>query len=345
MRNIFLLKNYREAFGNKYNAKPHHSGFDKNLTENYFKKNGYNPIFISPAEINFRNRDFKNELFLYTSTEDTGLLYKSYIEDIVLALSLAGAIVIPSYQFLHAHHNKVMMEFLRDQSKCDDIKNIVSKAFGTFEEFEKYNSFEENQWVIKKSHGASSLGVYLSRNNNELPKIIKKISYTGTMKELLIEKYRTKKYNEYRPVSLNRQKFIVQNFITGLQNDFKMLVFGHRYYVLERPTRKNDFRASGSGKAKYKWSIDANYPDEIFPFAKKVFDSFNVPMISLDIAFKDKKLYLLEFQFVGFGNSGQSKANEYFVMDNNNWIIKKDKLELEQVYVESIVNYINTNNL
>jgi len=46
---------------------------------------------------------------------------------------------------------------------------------------------------------------------------------------------------------LHRSKFIVQEFIPDLSNDWKVLVFWDKYYVLRRKNRPNDFRASGSG--------------------------------------------------------------------------------------------------
>lgn len=341
---IHLLLNYKGGFGNKFNAIPYHSGYDKNLLTECFANYGFDVVYLYPSEIDFRDDSIKNNIYLYSSMEDYFEQYKLYLDDILYALSLKGAIVLPEYKFAKAHHNKVFMEILRDMSPVKSIKNIHAQNFGALEEFR--NSFDQslcdNSWVIKSASGASSIGVRLSCNRDELYRSINKLSY---IKEPLNRRYREFirkiKYKDYQKTSTNRRKFIVQNFVEGLSNDWKVLVFGNKYYIVERPTRKNDFRASGSGKSRYHFGKSANIPDGIFDFAAQIYNSFNVPMISLDIAQKDGEFYLLEMQFVAFGNSGHYYSKEYFYKDGKVWKTKDNAQTIEEVYVESIVKYLN----
>ena len=105
MKNIYLLTNHRGAFGNKHKATPYHSGMNKEKLTNYFENQGYKAVFMSPSEIDFRNKKFKNNIVLYTTTEDNKEYYKLYIEDIVLGLEAIGAKVFPSFIHLKSHHN------------------------------------------------------------------------------------------------------------------------------------------------------------------------------------------------------------------------------------------------
>ena len=49
------------------------------------------------------------------------------------------------------------------------------------------------------------------------------------------------------------------------------------------------------GVNKYKYGSDCKYPNGIFDYAKSIFDSFDVPNLSVDIAYDGKNFYLLEF--------------------------------------------------
>ena len=96
-----------------------------------------------------------------------------------------------------------------------------------------------------------------------------------------IKRWRRRKMG-YVPYSMHRQKFLVQEFIPGLQGDFKVLVYWDRYYVVSRNNRPGDFRASGSGLLT--WPEDP--PGGLLEYAQRVFNHFRVPMISLDIAMR-----------------------------------------------------------
>ena len=59
MENIYLLTNHRGAFGNKYKATPYHSGMDKERLTTCFKRHNYNAVFMSPSELDFRDKKYK----------------------------------------------------------------------------------------------------------------------------------------------------------------------------------------------------------------------------------------------------------------------------------------------
>lgn len=339
MKRITLLTDYRGFFESKYTAVPYNSGMNKDLLKEYFKKNGYELDFMGFSEIDFRKTDYNGSCFLYTSSEDTGMSYKSYIEDIILGLTLNGARVVPEFKYLRANNNKVFMEILRDQALCKDMKNIRSSHFGSIEELFANSSKVPEISVMKPSEGAMSRGVSLAINKNELFKKVKKISRTKYWFREIWETGRSYKYPDYTKESKYRKKFIVQNFISGLSNDWKILIYDKKYFVLYRRNRANDFRASGGGLLSYKEEL----PEGMLNFAKKVYEEFNVPNLSIDVAFDGKQFYLIEFQALYFGTYTLEFSQFYFVQEQGEWEIKKEKSELEKVYAESVTVFMEKN--
>jgi hypothetical protein len=124
-------------------------------------------------------------------------------------------------------------------------------------------------------------------------------------------------------------------------NDYKILIYGNKFYPLYRQNRKNDFRASGSGLLSYPKVL----PDGLLEFAQKVFIYFNVPNISLDIAFNGKAFYVMEAQFLYFGTYTIEHSEFYFIKENGQWRIIEDRSSLEKEYVRSIVQYLKKNDL
>ena len=339
MRKIFLITDYKKQFGSKQRAEFYMSGFNKKLLSQRFEDLGYDAEYIEFTDVDFRAGDFNNQLVNYTSSEDPGLHYKNYIEDIIYGLHLHGAILLPEYKYLRATNNKVFMEILRDLSNLTEIKNIRTRTFGTVAELER--RAEDGSFVIKPSAGAMSRGVLLSKNKNELIRKAKKISRTRFLYSELWDLKNKIKHRKYIPHSLYRSKFIVQNFVQPLDNDWKVLVYGDKYYALNRKTRKNDFRASGSGLFHYSKEL----PEGLLDFARIIYKAMNVPQLSMDIAYDGREYYLLEFQAVYFGTKTLEFAEFYFQGSNSSWKTINGKSELEKVYAESIDHYIRENKL
>ena len=137
MKQIIVLTDYQEHFGSKYNAVPYNSGMDKKLLIECFAKYNIELVFMNFSKVHNYKMDFwKNKLVVYTSSEDYGYFYKSFIEDIICYLELVEACVIPSYKYLRANNNKVFMELLRHSFLEERLQNISSKVFGCLEELE-----------------------------------------------------------------------------------------------------------------------------------------------------------------------------------------------------------------
>ena len=118
------------------------------------------------------------------------------------------------------------MELLRDLSNNEAFQKIKSNGFGTFDEFQMSSLPSDKKYVIKKAAGATSKGVFLSSNKAELLKTVKKVSASPWTLDDFKDIVRPYIHKGYIKNSRNRKKFIIQNFIPNLKNDWKVLVFG-----------------------------------------------------------------------------------------------------------------------
>jgi len=343
-KEILILTDYKGVFGSKHFDTPYRSGFDKGLLKKYFKNFGYKVEFIKFSELDLKDLDLKSKIILYTSSEDLNSYYKSYIEDIILSCELKGAFVLPPYKYLRAHHNKVFMEMLRGICNLSDIKNIQAFQFGTLEEVLQNKNLRESQYpkVLKLAEGASGENVELVENYNDLIKKIKKICKTKNLYYDLWDYGRHLKHKGYILESKHRKKFVVQDFISGLKNDWKLYVFYDDIFIFYRPIfKRRKFKASGGGYDNYFYGAEANAPDGIFDFALKIRKEFDVPQLSLDIAYDGRSYYLFEFQFLYFGTAGIPYSKEYYSLENNKWVEKKMCYDQEFFYSKSICKYLD----
>jgi hypothetical protein len=331
---IFLIVDYRGHFYPSTRFKG--ASLNVETLKDYFKQYGYSLEVKTFIDIDFRSQNFRGQYILYQSSEDRDSLYKGYIEDILLGLQIQGAILIPDFFQFHAHNNKVFMEILRDISVHPGVKGIQSKGYGTLEDFVKDAKRWKGDIVMKPSSGAMSQGVkslstYSARINHA-----KMLSNSFNLIDAT--KYFLKQYirQDYRRESIHRRKFIVQNLIDHIPFDFKILVYGDKYYLLRRNNRKNDFRASGSGL--FEWI--ENPPEYLLDYAESVFKSFHCPFISLDVARGDNEFYLFEFQFLRFGQLTLEKSSYYFQKQADKWVLVHETPILEREVALSVAEYI-----
>lgn len=280
------------------------------------------------------NDNWKDKVIVYQSSEDRGLYYKDYIEDVLLVLEAAGAKILPNFHAFRAHHNKAFQELYRPIILPESF--ISSKVYGCIEDLvEQVNSIEF-PCVLKASQGAKSKTVSLCKNRNELIAKSKKLSacfnFTEWSKDLIksfIRPYHVR-------VSQHKVKFIVQKFIPGLTGDFKVLIYGNKCVAIERGVKEGDFRASGSGLMK----IDQEIPMQVISYAFELAKRFDVPYGSFDVALNNGEPELIEYQFVTFGTSTLFLSNRYYELKNAQITEIQGKLDLEQTIAEALVFYV-----
>lgn len=343
MTKIYALTDYKNQFGSKWKSKPYRSGYDKSLLVNYFSKYGFYIEFLQLKDVNSNHCDWNDKIIIYTSSEEVGLYYKDFIEDIIYGLENIGATVIPNYSFLRANNNKVFMEILLKQLLGEELLGRKTNVYGTCEELEQEVSQNKIIFpcVIKKASGAMSRGVYIAHHKDDLLKTAKKISrtphYFSEIKELL----RERKHPGYIKESKYQNKFIVQSYIPGLKNDWKVLIYGDHYYILKRGIKENDFRASGS-HYDYKAGAESEFPVHMLDTVKNIYDKLDVPHLSLDFAYDGNRCYVHEIQAVHFGTSTLEFCADYYTKKDGKWITEKKHNDQEEEYVLGVVKYLKS---
>lgn len=336
---IIMLVDYRGQFYSSQRSST--IGMDIDRITKHLKDGGVRIEVIPFSSIDW-SLDYKGKYVVYQSSEDRGLLYKSYISDVLLGLNDRGAFIIPKYQYFHAHHNKSFQEIIRKNICVSGVKSIKSDSYGCFEDFMKSDlSNIEYPVVIKDSEGCCSKSVLLVKNEKELVKSVKSLSRSFNFRDAL--RFFAKRFlrKDYIPESLNRNKFILQQFIPNLAGDYKVLVYGDKYYVLSRLNRKGDFRASGSGIFNFPEQI----PKEVLITSKAIKEFFNVPYVSLDIAYDSETdtCFLIEFQFLMFGTYTLEASKFYFLNQGDEWRRVEGESILEDVFADSLLQYIRNN--
>lgn len=335
---IYLVKDYR----GKFYSSTRHWDASMNLEElkNIFLANNVELCIIDFNEITSNISFFKDEIVLLPSSEDKNLKYKSFIEDVASILDQSSARLVPNYSQIRAHHNKVYMELYRQLHLRDEYNKLKSNVFGTFEEFQMNINQLDRVSVVKPSSGALSKGVKLTKSKEDLIKIARSTSKSKDFLDafkVFIKDLLKFKYIDYVRKSLNREKFVVQQFIPDLKGDLKVLVYGEKFYFLSRENRENDFRASGGGKL----NINPEIKESTLDYCENLFKRLNTPFISMDIAIRGDEHYLIEFQFLNFGNYTLEKSKGYFIKSEDKWNYIKQESNLETEFVNSILKFIS----
>ncbi len=338
MNTIVLIEDYRGSFYSRVGNQRTLCTMDTGKVIESFGSLGYNVVRKRFQDIDL-TQNWNKVPVVYTSSEDSGSRYKSYIEDIVLALETSGAMILPNFIYLRAHHNKSFMEALRYRLFPEEASSLQSRTFGTYEDLVNADLSSEWPKVIKSAFGAGSTLVAKSDNRMELLRIARKFSLSMSFTETVRE-YRSRfLWRGYVPRSLHRNKFIVQNFIPGLNGDFKVLKYGSRFYFLSRGLRPGDFRASGSGNFNFELPNDVS-ASALLDYAKYITDIIGTPLCSLDIGFDGERFHLIEFQCLNFGPLTAEKSLYHHKLVDSKWVKVNENCDLEYVFCDAIVSHL-----
>ncbi len=335
MREILLLIDYKGQYWC-----PHKHGYtfmELDRVGEHLSRRGWGLRIRHFSEVDLRDRDYRGQVVLYQSSQDFGLHYKSYIEDVVLALQMRGAYVLPPFHLLRAHHNKVFMELLRDLCPAPQVKNIRTRHFGTLEDLERHLDELDYPVVLKSAYGDSGRGVALARDRHEARREAERLSRTLRWDNAWDNLEKTLFKPGWVRHSNHRGKLVAQTFVPGLDRDWKTIVFGHKYFVSVRPTRPDDFRASGSrGERTYPRDL----PDGLLDFLEAAFTPFQAPFASVDVMHDGQDFYLGEIQFVRFGTGALIRNPHHFERQGGAWTRVDGRAEWEEEFAHCIADYL-----
>ncbi len=304
-----------------------------------FAELGFGFSWLPFPKVAFREPEFfADRPIIYNSSQDRDLMYKSYIEDVVLGLEWAGARLIPGYRELRAHHNKVFMEIYRDLHPDERLRSLRSRHYGTLEEFRKDIPTLSYPLVIKAASGDQSKGVALIESAEDALVKAKEISRSFHLLDALDNQRKLLTESDHRSSSNHRRKFIVQQFVPNLDKDWKIVVMGNRLYVSVRYVAEGDFRASGS-KAPRAWPDEV--PHDLLDYTQSVFQGFNVPFASLDVLHDGQDFHLGEFQFLRFGCGPVMNSPHYWERGEDGWRRIDERSRFEPTYAKAVAEYLN----
>ena len=312
------------------------------LSEDGFKVESY-----EFQEVVNNNISIKDSIIFYSFSQRENV--RNYIKDLIYHLLQFNNTVIPSFDLLMCHENKGYQELLKERIGLESLQ------------YKYYNDQDSIDYgkinypcVLKRVDGSNGKFVYLVRNEIELREKVRNFEHLDklTKVDLLRRKYlrRQKKYEHYPEYSniedyhqykdhvIERENFIIQEFVPDLQFDFRVLVIFDKYFVARRLNRENDFRASGAKRYDFTFEPDEN----ILNFARDNFKKFNTPILSLDICKSGKNYYLLEYQAIHFGLNVVIRSNGFFKESSNGWNFIENKNIIEDEMAYGISHYIKS---
>jgi len=337
VKKIYLLIDNGHYFG-------HHLIYDKvnvNFVVNYFYKKNIDVKVLNLKDIT--NNVLKLEDSIVFTVSSQKPYHKFFLNDINEYLTLKGNILIPSNNMIKAHENKGFQELYKNIIGIKSLNSIYCN-YDTIS-YENISQKFKYPLVLKKLDGSGSKGVQLIYNEHELKESINKKVYDFKYRSAryVYEKLKNiftnstseklKYYSEYN-------NYIIQEFVPNLEFDYKVLIFGEKYYVLKRNIKKGDFRASGSGNFEF-----VDIENDLLNYANDLFNKFNEPFISFDICFDGDKYYLIEYQGIHFGPYTQLFADGYYYKVGNSWKFLNKRIQLDEVLASSLYLFMQNNKI
>lgn len=321
-------------------------GLDYRVIAKCLEELGYNVEIIEFSKV---ADDYKllpeNSLFFYSFSYN--VTYHQYMKDVLYDVKQCrpDVCLLPDLDMLFSFENKGYQELLK---KRLNFGNLDGKYLGDISDLTTTLKFPI---VYKLLNGAVSSGVFLVKNQSELVNLVHKnikrsakeyVNYLRRLRKKKTPSSMTPNHElmdqNFKDFFSKRHSFVLQNFIPNLNCDYRVLVFGNKFYTMRRAVRENDFRASGSGLQEW-----VEPSERILTFALEICERLNVPFISLDIADDGEKCYLIEFQGLGFGASALINSEFYYQIEGNIWNKVNEKSKLEETFSYAINHFIHEN--
>lgn len=277
-------------------------------------------------------------------TASYNVSYNQYIKDVVLNLHFdrPDLILIPNVDLLFSFENKGYQELYKKRLGIEEVNGAY---YGDIDDLSKKSLSITFPVVVKTPSGAMSSGVHLINNMLELKEFARKykkrtfLEYLRHEKRKLVKKRKDhllkisedKIGNNFENFFSKRMPFVVQEFVPDLCFDYKILIFGNKYYVLKRLVRNDDFRASGSGK--FEW-VEPSMA--LLKYSNHIFEKMRTPFVALDVYENQGKYGLIEFQGIGFGPLTLVGSSFYYIKQGHNWRKIDKTSNLEEEYANAL---------
>lgn len=269
----------------------------------------------------------------YTSSEN--MEYKECIKDVVYMLGMRNELV-PGFDMLMCHEDKLFQELHKRRL---GIRSLDARLYSTLGELKADLGGIAFPVVVKKGEGSGSASVYKARDARELVRIARRAMFDKTVPLFYAKALYKKLSGRLNPHYFEDERYfgrlVLQEYVEGLECDWKVLAFGDKFYALRRRVRRNDFRASGSGLFDF-----ADPGDGILDYARLVYERMDVPFLSMDLCMDGGgAVYLIEFQGVHFGPYTLIESPHYFTHEGG-WRKTEARSCLAEEYANAVVKYL-----
>lgn len=261
------------------------------------------------------------------------LSYKDalFAKQLLFSIQQSGKKVFPDFNSAWHFDDKVGQKYLLESIKAPLIPSYV---FYTKQDALKWISQTSFPKVFKLRSGASASNVKLVHSKIEAKRLVKKAFGKGFKQSDSISNFkeRWRKYksgqsnfkdvlkgivrifikDEYSKMHSPEKGYVYfQEFMPSNNYDTRLIVIGgKRAFGEKRFTRKNDFRASGSGVFGYD-GID----EQIVKIGFHVAKSLKLQVVAFDFVYdKDNNPVIIEISY-GFGTKGASNCPGYWTDD------------------------------
>ena len=254
-----------------------------------------------------------------------------FAKQLLYSLEQKGISVFPNYNTTWHFDDKVGQKYLFESL---GIPSIPSYVF--------YNKKDALNWVEKTTFpkvfklrgGAGASNVKLAHTKRQARKLVNKAFGSGfpqydkwgtlsdrvkkwlngstSLKHVCAAVVRLFISSEYaRMHGCEKGYAYFQEFIPNNTFDIRVCIVDNKAFAIKRMTRKNDFRASGSGNILYsKSEIDERCITESFKIAQKL----NTQSLAVDFVFNDTTPLLVEISY-GFAYDAYDKCEGYWTAD------------------------------
>lgn len=300
----------------------------------FCKKNKIPYILVNAYDSNIIEQLKECDAFMWPVSH-TNYRDMLFAKSLLTSIDNIGIKVYPNVNTIWHFDDKIAQKYLLESIGAPLVRTYVFYDNDTAISWAKKASFPK---VFKLKGGAGAANVMLARTYEEAVKLINKSFRSGFLqyrwREQLKENYRQFKNKKVGLKSLIRPIYYglikrhatefshlhgkeigysyFQDFIEGNEFDIRICVIGERAFGLKRQTRKNDFRASGSGLIVYeKEQID----ERCVQIAFEVNQKLKMQSVAFDFVFSKKNEPLIVEISYGFMASAYDACEGFWTSD------------------------------
>ena len=318
---------------------------DLPLFESELQKHGLSTRLTDIQSVALDAAQIQDQCLFYGFSQIVHL--RQYIKDVLTFLAQKNTL-IPSLDLLLCHENKGYAQLISQRLGLNNPKGWY------LTDIAQLNQLKLNYPIVLKGiSGSNAKAVWLCHNEAEIRQKLKQLA-KGPNWLVKLDYLRRKhlrnqrKYAGY-PRFEPRQdaqdwlrymtqgaNFILQEFVSDLDCDYRVIAVGKRFYLMQRLVNKGDFRASGTKK----FVFTVTPPEGMLDFALDVYKRFDAPWLSMDLGHKDGQNYLFEYQAIHFGTAAIVRSEGFWQHESGGWQFQKEASVLEPVLALGLADYL-----